>query len=109
MYEIIKAEGVEAAIEWFKTKGKKAAWGGTHQVLAKQLIEDGRVDDGLRLMESDVEATPGKFWLLRKISQACLDNGRPEKALIFLDKGLKIRPQDEEFIRLKAEASDQQN
>lgn len=109
MYEIIKAEGVEAAIEWFKTKGKKAAWGGSHQVLAKQLIEDGRVDDGLRLMESDVEATPGKFWLLRKISQACLDNGRPEKALIFLDKGLKIRPDDEEFIRLKAEASDEQD
>lgn len=109
MYEIIKTEGVEAAIDWFESNGKKAAWGGTHQVLAKQLIKDGRVDDGLRLMEFDVEATPGKFWLLRKISQACLDNGRPEKALIFLDRGLKIRPEDEEFIRMKAEASDQQN
>ena len=83
MYEMVKAEGVEAAIEWFKAKGKQAAWGGTHSALAEQLIKDGRVDDGLRLMEFDVEMTPGKVWLLRKTSQACLDNGRPEKALVF--------------------------
>ena len=30
MYALVKAEGVEAAIAWFKSKGKPAAWGGTH-------------------------------------------------------------------------------
>ena len=58
MYKIVLAEGVEAAIKWFSAKGKKAAWGGTNSALAKQLIKDGRVDDGLRLMEFDVEMTP---------------------------------------------------
>jgi CubicO group peptidase (beta-lactamase class C family) len=104
MYEIVKADGVGAAIEWFKSKGKKAAWGGTHWALASQLIKDGRVDDGLRFMEFDVTTTPGKVWLLRKTSQVCLDNGRPEKAMDFLKKGLELRPEDEDFIRMKAEA-----
>lgn len=104
MYQIVKSEGVDAAIDWFKTKGKKAAWGGSLSVLAKQLIEDGRVDDGLRLMEFDVEMTPGKVWLLRKTSQAFLDHGRPNKALSYAEKGLKLRPDDEDFISIKAEA-----
>ncbi len=55
-------------------------------------------------MEFDVELTPGKVWLLRKTAQACLDNGRPEKALSFLKKGLKRRPDDEDFNIMKAEA-----
>ena len=71
--------------------------------LANQLINEGRVDDGLRLMEFDVEATPGKVWLLRKTAQACLDNGRPEKALVFLKKGLALRPDDEKLKTIKAE------
>jgi CubicO group peptidase (beta-lactamase class C family) len=103
MYKIVKADGVAAAIEWFKAKGKQAAWGGTHAALAKQLIKDGRVDDGLRLMEFDVETSPGKVWLLRKTSQAFLDNGRPEKALPYLKKGLELRPDDEAFKSMKAE------
>jgi CubicO group peptidase (beta-lactamase class C family) len=104
MYEMVKDKGVEAAIEWFRTKGKKAAWGGANQALAKQLIEDGRVDDGLRLMEFDVGLAPGKVWLLRKTAQACLSNGRPEKALALSKKGLELRPDDEGFATIKEEA-----
>ena len=109
MYEIVKTEGVEAAIEWFKAKGKKAPWGGSVSTLAKQLIKDGRVDDGLRLMEFDVEMTPGKVWLLRKTSQAFLDNGRPEKAFAYAKRGLELRPDDEDFKIIKAEAEQAAN
>ena len=104
MYEIIRTEGLEASIEWFKAKGKAAAWGGTHWALSKRLIEDGRVDDGLRLMEFDVETTPRKVWLLRKVAQAFLNNGRPAKALELVKKGLMLRPDDEEFKMIKTEA-----
>ncbi len=104
MYQIVKTEGVEAAIAWFKAKGKKAAWGGSVFALAKQLIKDGRVDDGLRLMEFDVEMTPEKVWLLRKTSQAFLDNGRPEKASAYAKRGLEVRPDDEDFKIITAEA-----
>jgi tetratricopeptide (TPR) repeat protein len=104
MYALVKAEGVEAAIDWYKSNGKPAAWGGTHAALAKQLIQDGRIDDGLRLMEFDLEATPGKVWLLRKTAQAFLDNGRPEEALAFLREGLELRPDDEQFQTMENEA-----
>lgn len=104
MYELVQNQGVEVAIEWFKAKGRKAAWGGANQALANRLISDGRVDDGLRLMEFDVELTPGKTWLLRKTAQACLSNGRPEKALAFAKRGLKLRPDDERFAAIKTEA-----
>ena len=103
MYEMVKAEGVEAAIEWFEQNGKRAAWGGTLFTLAQRLIRDGRVDQGIRLMEFDAEMTPGKVWLLRKAAQACLDNGRPERAAAFVEKALKLRPDDEEFLAMKAE------
>ena len=102
--KIVKADGVEAAIEWFKAKGKKAAWGGSMAALAKQLIKDGRVDDGLRLMEFDVRQTPGKVWLLRKTSQAFLDNGRPEKALDYAKRGLKLKPEDDALKLIVTEA-----
>lgn len=105
MYALVKSDGVEAAIEWFNAKGKKAAWGGSCAALASQLIKDGRVHDGLRLMEFDVEATPGKIWLLRKTAQACLENGRPEKALAFAKMGLELRPDDERFSTIQADAT----
>ncbi|MDE0864780.1 MAG: serine hydrolase [Rubripirellula sp.] len=104
MYEIVQAEGVEEAIEWFQTKGKKADWGGGNLALATQLIKDGRIDDGLRLMEFDVETTPGKAWLVRKTAQAFLNNGRPEKALDFAIRGLELKPGDQVFKNIKAEA-----
>jgi CubicO group peptidase (beta-lactamase class C family) len=104
MYEIAKSEGAEAAIKWFKSKGKPAGWGGANSSVATQLIKDGRIDDGLRLMEFDVEATPGKAWLIRKTAQACLNNGRPEKALVFATKGLELKPDDDVFKNIKAEA-----
>ncbi len=104
MYEMVKAEGVEAAIAWFEAKGKKAAWGGSNVVVADRLLEEGRVDEGLRLLEFDLEATPGKPWLLRKIARACLENGRMEKALAFAERGLELKPDDEEFPRIRKEA-----
>lgn len=104
MYEMVKSEGVEAAIEWFRKNGKQAGWGGSNSALAAQLIKEGHIDDGLRLMEFDVETTPGKVWLLRKTAQACLENGRSEKALVFVKKGLELRPDDDRFMALKAEA-----
>lgn len=103
MYEMVKTEGVEAAIKWFKAKGKKAAWGGSNMALANQLIKDGRVDDGLRLMEFDIKTTPGKVWLLRKASQACLDNGRLQEAMSHLKKGLELKPGDERFKAMQVE------
>ena len=104
MYELVKSEGVEAAINWYKSKGKPAAWGGTHSALAEQLIRDGRIDEGLQLMEYDVQATPGKVWLLRKTAQAFLNHGRPEKALAFLKQGLEIRPEHENLKTMRVEA-----
>ena len=104
MYAMIKSKGVEAAIEWFRSKGRKAAWGGANQTLAQQLIKDGRVDDGIRLLEFDIELSPGKVWLLRKTAKACLSNGRPDKALNLAQKGLELRPDDEEFKTIKEDA-----
>lgn len=104
MYEITKSEGVEAAIKWFKANGKNAAWGGTNLALADQLIREGQVEDGLQLMEFEIEISPGKAWLLRKVAQACLDNGRPKQALPLLERGLEQKPDDDRFKTLKAEA-----
>jgi tetratricopeptide (TPR) repeat protein len=107
MYELVTAEGVESALEWFEKKGKRATWGGSLFTLANQLIQDGRVEDGLRLMEFDLELTPDKVWLLRKTAQAFLDHGRPEKAIDLASRGLELRPDDEVFrnIRLDADAA----
>jgi CubicO group peptidase (beta-lactamase class C family) len=104
MYKMVKTDGVEAAIEWFKAKGRKAAWGGANSALAQQLIKDGRADDGLRLMELDIELTPGKVWLLRRTAEAYLSNGHPRKALIVLNKGLELKPDDDRLKAMKAEA-----
>jgi CubicO group peptidase (beta-lactamase class C family) len=109
MYQIVKSEGVEPAIDWFKAKGKKAGWGGANWDLANQLIKDGRADDGLRLMEFDVETSSGKVWLLRKTALAHLNNGRPKKALAFAEQGLKLRPDDERFRTIKADAEQDLN
>lgn len=103
MYQLVKSAGVEAAIEWFKTNWKKAAWGGSNFALATQLIKDDRIDDGIRLMEFDIETTSGKVWMLRKASEASLNNGRPQKALSFLQMALERRPDDEEFKMMKIE------
>lgn len=104
MYEIVKSDGVETALDWFKANGKKSGWGGTQFGLATQLIKDGRVDDGLRLMEFDVQQTPGKVWLIRKTAQAYLDNGRPEGALKYATQGLEMRPDDDELKTIKTDA-----
>lgn len=104
MYQLVKTEGVEAAIKWFKEKGKKSPWGGANSTLANKLLEDGLVDEGIRMMEFDIEQTPGKVWMLKKASKACLSNGRPEKALAILKEGLAIKPEDEDLQTMKSEA-----
>ena len=70
----------------------------------EQLIKDGRVDDGLRLMELDIELTPGKVWMLRRTAEAYLSNGHQRKALIILNKGLELKPDDDRLKAMKAEA-----
>ncbi|WP_261344510.1 hypothetical protein [Gimesia benthica] len=32
MYEMINANAIEEALEWFKLKGKKSAWGGKFSI-----------------------------------------------------------------------------
>ena len=103
MYSMVKEQGVKVAIEWFISKGKKAPWGGTTMTLAEQLIKDGRIDEGLSFMELEIELSPGKVWLLRKAAEACHENGRPEKALALVKKGLEIKPGDEKLKILKSE------
>lgn len=105
IYRMIKASGVEAAVDWFKAKGRPAAWGGSFAKVSERLIQEGDIDDGLRLMESDVELTPSKVWLIRRTAQAHLDNGRPAKALKYARMGLEIRPDDERFKSIEAESN----
>ncbi|MEC8557285.1 MAG: hypothetical protein VXZ82_19970 [Planctomycetota bacterium] len=102
LYWIVNSDGAEAAIAWFERNGKKAAWGGSLLQLSEKLISDDRIEEGLRLMEYDIEATPGKAWLLRKTAQAFLDNGRTDTALIYAKRGLEIRPDDERLEHLVA-------
>lgn len=104
LYTMVGDDGVEAAIEWFKAKGKKKAWGGSLTPVAEKLIEDGKVDEGIRLMEADVELAPGKFWLIRKAAETSLANGRPERALAMVAKGLELKPDEEKMLAMKEEA-----
>jgi len=104
MYQIAQAEDAQAVIDWFEENGKQAPWGGSLASLADRLIDDGQIKDALRLMDFDVEQTPKKVWLIRKTAQACLDHGRPIKALLYANKGLKLRPNDERFESIKIEA-----
>ena len=105
MLKLVETKGVDAAIEWFREKGKPRGWGGANQALAAHLFERGRIDDGLKLMEFDLEQDPTKVWLLRKTAQACVDHGRSKKALAFAQLGLELRPEDEVFQTIKNEAA----
>lgn len=104
MYRLVESRGVEAAIEWFKEKGKKTGWGGANLEVAKQLIKDGRIDEGIRLMEFDIELHPGKAWLLKRAAEACLSNGRFGRALALSREGSKLKPDDEDFKTIEADA-----
>ena len=104
LYVMIQEEGIEAAVEWFKAKGKKAAWGGTAMALAEKLIGDRKVAEGIRFMELEVELAPGKVWLIRKTAEAYLANGFPEKALALAKQGLDQKPEDETLQTLRDEA-----
>ncbi|MDA7922259.1 serine hydrolase [Verrucomicrobiales bacterium] len=104
LYDMVKRDGVEAAIEWFKAKGKKAGWGGTNMALAQQLIDDGYVDEGLQFMELEIELSPGKVWLFRKAAEAYLNSGRPAKALELAQSGLEQKPDDEKLKTTAEEA-----
>ena len=104
MYRMVLDQNVETAIEWFRTKGKKAAWGGTNFAVAEQLLKVGRIEDGLRLMELEIELTPKKVWVLRKTARAHLDCGFPERALDILNQALTLKPDDESLLGMKVEA-----
>ena len=104
MYQMVQKNGIDETIAWFKEKGKKAAWGGTNLALAEKLIEDGLVEEGLKLMDLEIELSPGKVWMLRKAAQANLSNGRPERALALATSALESKPEDEKLSALKAEA-----
>jgi predicted Zn-dependent protease len=73
-------------------------------ILAQQLIKDGRTEDGIRLMELEVELAQGKVWLLRKLAETYLNAGRPEEALAMAQQGIERKPDDEKLLRIKAEA-----
>ena len=103
MYQIVKEQGVEAAVEWFNENGKPARWGGSYQAVAKQLLKEQYVEEGLRLMTLDVEAAPSKVWLIRQAARASLENGRYEQAAKFIEMGQKIRPDDERFESMRRE------
>ena len=105
MYQMVRNDGVEAALEWFDKNGKKAAWGGTFAALAQRLIDDGRVEEGLTIMQRDLEMSPGKVWLIRKTAQAFLENGKPREALSLAEKGLQQRPEDERFLEIQQAAA----
>jgi CubicO group peptidase (beta-lactamase class C family) len=109
LYAMVKEQGVDTAIEWFKEKGRKAAWGGTTMALAQQLIKDGNVDEGIQFMELEIKLSPGKVWLLRKTAEACLGNGRPKKALEWAENGLALKPKDQKLLGLKSEAEQDLN
>ena len=104
MYEMIKKNGLEKAIHWFENNGREAAWGGTHQAVAKQLLKDGMVRQGLALMAYDVELSSDKVWLLRATAQCHLDYGEHEAALEYATQGLKQKPEDARLIKIKEEA-----
>ena len=103
LYQIVKDDGVEAAIQWFKAHGKRAAWGGSNMALAEQLLRDGRIDEGLRFMEFEIEISPGKVWVLKKAAQALMSHGQFKKALVLLDQALSLKPDDESLQMMKAE------
>ena len=104
MYQLVRSEGVDAALDWFNEKGKQAAWGGSFVLLAQKLIDEGHVAEGLRLLEADTELTPNKIWLVRKTCRAFLENGSPDKALKYARRGLELRPDDERFSALLSQA-----
>ena len=104
MYEMIERDGIDTAIAWFTEKGRKAAWGGTNMTLAQQLIKEGSIDDGLRLMEFEVELAPGKVWLVRKLAETYLNAGRAEEALATAKQGIDLKPEDEKLANIQVEA-----
>ncbi|MEM7013029.1 MAG: serine hydrolase [Verrucomicrobiota bacterium] len=104
LYDMVVAQGIDAAIEWYRENGKKAAWGGTTIVLAQKLIDDGHPEEGLRFLELEVELHPEKVWLLRKTAEAYLNNDRPNLALETTKRALELKPDDEKLAALKLEA-----
>lgn len=104
MYDLIKNEGLAAAMRWYQANGKKAAWGGTHNAVAKQLLKEGLSAEGLALMESDLKETPTKVWLIRQTAKAHLENGQPKKALKYAEKGIEQKPDDPGLTEIKSEA-----
>jgi CubicO group peptidase (beta-lactamase class C family) len=104
MYNLIKTQGLEAALKWYEQSGKQAAWGGTHHAVAQRLLSEGMSTEGLALLEADLLETPNKVWLIRKAAQANLDHGFAEKAMEYALQGLKQKPEDTGLLTIKLEA-----
>ncbi|MEO1991542.1 MAG: serine hydrolase domain-containing protein, partial [Pirellulales bacterium] len=108
VYQLVRSQGAQAALDWFQAHGKKAAWGGSLFKVSEQLLKDGYTDDALTLLEFDAAMTPDKVWLLRKTAQSFFDAGKMEKALLYAEKGLAIKPTDERLLAIQLEATKQQ-
>ncbi len=107
LYDLIGKEGIESAIAWFREKGKKAAWGGTNMALADKLLAEGKIEEGLRLMELEVELAPGKVWIVRKAAESHLSQGNLLRALELAENGLNLKPEDEKLLEIKRDAEEE--
>ena len=104
MYSMVKTRASKRPSNGSKPRAKKPPGEAPTWLLAEQLIKDGRVDDGLRFMELEIELNPGKVWLLKKAAQAYLSNGYPDKTLAIVEKALKKKPDDDVLKVMKIEA-----
>ena len=104
MYDLIKNEGLAAAMRWYHANGKKAAWGRTDKSVAKQILKERVAAEGLALMESDLKETPTKVSLILQTAKAHLENGQPKKALEYAEKGIDQKPDDPGLREIKSEA-----
>jgi tetratricopeptide (TPR) repeat protein len=103
LHQLVCSKGVDAAISWFKEKGKKNPWGGSLTTVASELIRSGKYKEAIRLYEYDILQTPNKVWLYRQLAETYIQIEQFEKAADIVDQALKVRPDDERLIDLQNE------
>jgi len=106
IYQIVQEQDADAAIAWFKDNGKPSAWGGSTIAVSEKLLEEGKVEAGLQLMDFEVEQSPGKVWILRKATETFLRYGEPEKAMRVAQLALERKPEDERLLGLLNDAKE---
>ncbi len=107
LYDLTLNSGHAAAIEWYKEKGKPAAWGGTTMKLADHLLQEGRLEAGLAFMRMEAEGERPRVWVLRRAAVAHLENGEVEIAMKLAKQGLQMKPGDERLLMIQKEAESQ--